>query len=144
MRWRDWSPEANPGTFRFPPPLAAVPVKGDIEPAHRQKLTSTTDNVLASASATRPVVSERATNVPDTGVSHGQRGCLAVELTIASRGIEVAGQSQDSPASLLKRVSQVQILPGHNAYRSGLGSSPREGSYSASDVSSGAVCVSDP
>lgn len=58
MRWRDWGPEANPGTFQFPPPLAAVPVNGDIEPAHRQKLTSTTDNVLASASATRPVVPE--------------------------------------------------------------------------------------
>lgn len=112
MRWRDWSPEANPGTFQFPPPLAAVPVKGDIEPAHRQKLTSTTDNVLASASATRPVVPERATNVPDAGVSHGQRGCLTVELTIASRGIEIAGQSQDSPASLPKRGSQVRILPG--------------------------------
>ncbi|KPI06359.1 hypothetical protein OK006_6504 [Actinobacteria bacterium OK006] len=76
MRWRDWSPEANPGTFQFPAPLAAVPVKGDIEPAHRQKLTSTTDNVLASASATRPVVPERARTCQMQGSATVNEGAL--------------------------------------------------------------------
>ncbi len=37
VRWRDWGPEANPGTVQFPPPLAAAPVNEDTEAAHRAR-----------------------------------------------------------------------------------------------------------
>lgn len=47
----------------------------------------------------------RATTVPDTAVSHGQRGCLAVEFAAASPGIETPGHRHGLPPSLLKWLS---------------------------------------
>ncbi len=44
--------------------------------------------------------------MPDTPVSHGQQGCLAVELLGVSPGTEAPGHRPNAPASLLKRCSE--------------------------------------
>lgn len=54
----------------------------------------------------------RATAVPDAAVSHGHWGCQAVELLGISPVIEAPGHRYNTPASLLKWLSQVRTLPG--------------------------------
>ena len=66
----------------------------------------------AVAARRRPEAGVRATTVPHAVDNHGHHGSRTGEYPPPTSADEAAAQPAERPASLLKRVSQVRILPG--------------------------------